>query len=219
MSDLVVAKSVVAFCCMYVTAVGIYGIFCFSSLGKLLKQFSYFLFLSVLIEFISTIMWWQGINNMALLHFYVSAGFVCIAFFYREVFNDVLNRKILPVIALLFVLFTILNAVFFQPLNRFSSNTLTVQSVFVIIFSLSTILLFMNSIVKESETPARKSIVWINSGFFIYYTSNLLIFYFGDIFTRLFPTYLNQRTWLLHSFFSITMYSCFMIALWKRPKS
>lgn len=218
MSDLLFAKSVVAFCCVYVSAAGIYGLYCYNSLGKLLRPFVYFLFVSAIIEFVSTIMWWYGINNMPLLHFYVAAGFVCIALFYREVFREVLNRKILLVLALLFVLFTIINAAFLQPLNRFSSYTLTAQSVFVIIFSLSTIQFLMNSIVKEVEIPGRKSILWINSGFFIYFASNLLIFYFGDVFTRLFPVYLNQRTWVLHSFFSMIMYTCFIIALWKRPK-
>lgn len=185
----------------------------------MLRVFSAFLFLSALVQLIAAATWWYNINNMPLLHLYVAAGFFCIALFYRIVFRDFLDQRVLLVTAFAFVLFSIVNAVFFQSVFRHCSYTLTVESVLVIILSLSTFIIFLNDQVKEIVIPERKSLYWINAGLFIYYSSSLLIFYFSDIMARELPVYLNQYTWVLHSFFSTVMYTCFIIALWKRPKS
>jgi hypothetical protein len=62
-------------------------------------------------------------------------------------------------------------------------------------------------------------LTWINSGLFIYYVSSLLIFYFGQVITDTFSKELNRYMWIFHAFFSLVMYSCFFVGLWKRPKS
>lgn len=215
----VFAKSFIIISWLPVFISAIYALRIYKRLGKKLKLFSIFLFLSGIVQAFASIAWLNKINNLPLLHFYVAAAFVCIALFYREVFRDFLDQRILLFVALAFVLFTIINAVFFQSVFSFSSRTLTVQSVLIIIFSLSTFMLTLNEHAKDIPIAEQKSIKWINSGFFIYYSTSLLIFYFGDVFTRIFPVSLNQNTWILHSFFSIIMYTCFIIALWKRPKS
>ncbi|MEO5643392.1 MAG: hypothetical protein ABIQ40_14680 [Bacteroidia bacterium] len=156
---------------------------------------------------------------MPLLHLYVAGGFICILLFYREIFRDVLHHNVLLVIGAIFLLFTLYNAFPLELLFRFNSKVLTAESVLIIIFSLSTFMLLLNAESNEVLITERKTLNWINSGFFIYYSSSLLIFYFSDVMARVFPVYLNQNTWILHSFFSIIMYSCFIIALWKRPKS
>jgi hypothetical protein len=80
-------------------------------------------------------------------------------------------------------------------------------------------MLLLNEASQEVWIPERKTLNWINSGIFIYYSSSLLIFYFSDAMARVLPIYLNQNIWILHSLFSMIMYSCFIVALWKRPKN
>jgi hypothetical protein len=80
-------------------------------------------------------------------------------------------------------------------------------------------MLLLNDTVKERRKQDIPSLHWINSGLFIYYSSNLLIFYFGALITHALSKQLNRYTWMLHSFFSIVMYTCFFIGLWKRPKT
>lgn len=184
----------------------------------MLKIFAAFLFLSAVIQLASAIAWFCKTNNMPLLHFYVAAGFVGIALFYREVFSQVLDRRIMLVVTILFVLFTLTRLFPTERIFRFNAMALTVESVLVIIFSLATFLLFLNDLEKQLNMPSQKTIRWINAGFFIYYSSSLLIFYFSDMMAQYFPVYINQYTWIIHSFFSVVMYSCFIIALWKRPK-
>lgn len=196
----------------------VYALIYYKQLGHELKVFSWFIFLSGIIQFISLGFWYAGKNNMPLLHVYVAAGFICLTWFYKTLLNGFINAKIIWLIAILFLLFTIINSLFIQPILTFNSYALTVESILIIILALFTFKFFLNDIVKEKSGKDIKSLNWINSGLFIYYSSSMLIFYFGSIITQSFSRNLNLYTWIFHSFFSIVMYTCFFIGLWKRSK-
>lgn len=197
----------------------IYAALHYQKLRHELKVFSWFIFFSGIIQFVSLAFWFAGKNNMPLLHLYVAVGFICIARFYSTVLSGFINAKIIWSIAILFLLFTTINSIFIQPVFTFNSYALTLESVLITIIALFTFMFFLNDIVKETSGHDTKSLNWINSGFFIYYSSNLLIFYFGAIITQTFSRNLNLYTWILHSFFSIVMYTCFFIGLWKRSRT
>jgi len=156
---------------------------------------------------------------MPLLHLYVAGGFVLLSLFYNSVLNGFINKNIILITVVLFSLFTVINSSFIQKIYVYNSYALTIESIIVIIFSLSTYMLLLNDIVKEKNTYTIKSLNWINSGLFIYYSSGLLIFYFGNLITAFSPSYLVEYTWVLHAFFSTVMYACFFTGLWKQPKN
>ena len=183
-----------------------------------LKVFSWFIFFSGLIQFASLAFWFSHKNNMPLLHIYVAGGLLLIAWFYSTLLGNFINKKIIWSVALSFLIFTTVNSIFIQPINSFNSYALTIESVLIIILALFTFMFFLNNIVKETSGRDIKSLTWINSGLFVYYSSDLLIFYFGAIITETFSKSLNQYTWVFHSFFSIVMYTCFIIGLCKRSK-
>lgn len=212
------AKIILVGSCLPVLVAAVYAALTFRSQGKAIKLFSVFLFLSAVMQVVSGLIWWFKINNQPLLHLYVAAGYVCLSLFYRELFRTFLNGNIMLILAAVFVLAAIGNAIYLQPLTRHCSHTLTAESVLVIIFSLFTFILLLRDISNEFG-GARKTISWINTGLFVYYASSLLIFYFSDIMARALPVYINQYTWVLHSVFSMFMYTCFIIALWKHPKN
>lgn len=179
-----------------------------------LKAFSYFLFLSGIIQSISLVLWFNNQNNLPLLHIYVPAGFFFLAVFYKKVLSGFIHPKIIWIILTLFTVFSIFNSFFLQNLYTYNSIALTIESVLLIILSLSTFLFLLNSIFKESKSI--KSINWINSGIFIYYASSLLIFYFGEYLASLSSSIFVKSTWMIHSIFSMIMYLFFFIGLWKR---
>lgn len=188
----------------------------YKALGPELRVFSWFVFFSGLIQFVSLAFWFSHTNNMPLLHLYVAGGFVVLAWFYITVLKGFVDARIIKAIVVIFLLFAVVNVLFFQPVLTFDSNALTVESILIIILALFTFIFFLNDIVKETGSRDIKSLNWINSGLFIYYSSSLLIFYFGATMTRTFSPYLNQNTWIFHSFFSIVMYTFFCVGLWKR---
>lgn len=197
----------------------IYAGVCYKTLENELKVFSWFIFLSGVVQFASLALWFAGKNNMPLLHFYVAAGFTSLAWFYKTILKGFVNAKIIGCITLLFLLFTGANSLFLQDIYTFNSNALTVESILVTVFALFTFIFLLNDIVKENSGHTITSLNWINYGLFIYYSSCLLLFYSGEIFTRLFSLAINQYTWIYHSFFSVIMYTCFLFGLWKRRRT
>ncbi|MBC9914310.1 hypothetical protein [Chitinophaga varians] len=197
----------------------VYAAIHYGTLPRELKVFSWFIFLSGIIQFTSLGFWFFSKNNMPLLHLYVAAGFLCLAWFYNTILNGFIDAGIIWLIAILFLLFTIANSLFIQPVYTFNSIALTVESVLIVILSLFTYRFFLSDIVKETSGAHIKSLTWINSGLFIYYSSSILIFYFGSVITVDFSRSLNLYAWIFLAFFSIVMYTCFFIGLWKRSKT
>jgi hypothetical protein len=191
----------------------------YKTLGNALKIFAWFVFLSGIVQFTSLGLCLANKNNMPLLHFYVAAGLPFLVWFYKAVLNDFISAKIMWGIIIFFLPLTILNSVFLQDIFRFNSNALALESIIVIILALFTFIFFLNDTMKETGVKDIKSLTWINSGLFIYYLSCLLIFYFGDTIIFRFSKDLSRLTWIFHSFFSIVMYTCFFIGLWKRSKT
>lgn len=212
------SKLIILFSDAVVFATAGYAAACHRSLGKELKTFSWFLYFSGVIQFVSMILWFMKRNNLPLLHVYVAGGFFLLALFYRSVLRGFINEIIISGIAIGFLIFTTLNSLFVQDIFTYNSNALVVEAIIVIILSLTTYTVLLNDIVRETRPKLTNGLNWINSGLFVYYSSSLLIFYFGDIITRLSASFQVRNTWILHAFFSVVMYSCFFVGLWKRPR-
>lgn len=202
-----------------VLLLGAYTVVVYKQLSKKLRLFADFIFLSTIIQLSSTLLWFLSTNNMPLLHVYVALGFVLLIRFYAEILKGYINRQILVVVTFAFLLFALVNTLWLQPWLSFNSNALTVESVLLIILSLFTFNFLLDSIGKERLAGLSRSINWINSGIFFYYSTSLLIFYFGDLFSSHFSVAHNRLTWTLHALFSSIMYACFFIGLWIRPRS
>ncbi len=197
--------------------VTIYSLYVYRKLPTTLRIFTWFIFFSAGIELGSRLFWLQSMNNMPFLHLYVAGGFCFLAFFYQDLLRGFINPKIIWTVVIVFLILTITNSLFFQDIYTFNSYGLTLESILIIIFSLSSYIIMLNDIVKKNRVNLTKSLNWINSGLFIYYSSSLLIFYFGGIIIDLFSKESNLYSWVLHSFFSMIMYCCFFVGLWHRP--
>lgn len=202
-----------------VLAAVITSLYLYRALGKALKVFSWFIFLSGAVQFTSLYLFYRNMNNLPLLHFYTAGGFVCLAWFYRVVLGNFIHRFVIWGITALFVLFCIINTLFVQPIRTFNSYELIAEAVLVIILSLFTFLYLLDSSARESGIPDIRSISWINSGLFIYFLSCFLIYYFSYIIVPRFSLGLRRVAWMFHAFFSVVMYSCFLLGLWKRQKT
>ncbi|WP_436517670.1 hypothetical protein [Ekhidna sp. To15] len=214
-----IAKAVIDYSDIAAYIVGVYTIVIYKKLPKEIKYFSWFIFVSFTVQVVASILFHNKENNLPVLHVYTVVGFVCLMVFYNKVFDGLIRPKILWVVAGLFVTFSIINSIFIQNINTFNSYALSVEAVIIIILSLTTFVFLMNDIVKERRVAIVKSISWINAGLFIYYSSSLLVFYFGNMIISFSQTPLVRYTWFIYALFSIIMYICFFVGLWKRPKT
>lgn len=155
---------------------------------------------------------------MPVLHVYVPLSFLLLAWFYNTMLRDFIQKPAISIAAAVFLLLSVLNSVYIQPIHTFNSYALTLESILVIILSLSTYLLLLDERIIEAKRGQLKSINRINAGLLIYYSTTLLIFYFGNLITHGYSKTFNRYTWIAHSFLSVIMYTLFISGLWKRQK-
>jgi hypothetical protein len=204
--------------------VAVYVLFVYKRLPNELKRLSWYILLSAFTEIISRMYWLYSQNNMPLLHLYVPGSFFCLALFYQQVLNTFVDKKIIIGMLGAFLIFSFINSFFIQNIYTYDSNGLLIESILVVILSVSTFMVMMDDVVKKKRSGLSRSLNWINSGLFIYYTSSLIIFHFArllfdDLSYKRFSESFNLQTWMLHAFFLLIMYSCFFVGLWHRPKT
>lgn len=192
----------------------------YKRLPREVKVFCHFLFLSALIQAASSALWYQKKNNLVLLHLYVAAGFWLLCRFYQSILDGFIHRNIIRTAAVTFLVFTVVNSLFIQPVTTFNSYALTVESIMADILALTTFTVMMEDTVKQKRQQIAASITWINSGLFIYFTSSLAIFQLQPYFDhdrsfQLFSREFNMQAWMLHAFFTLIMYACASIGLLK----
>lgn len=184
-----------------------------------IKRLLFFVYFSLLCQSVALVLWMNGSNNLWLLHFNIPIGFALLGSFYNVIWKSYISSWLIPGVVLAFVVFSWVNSMFFQNLYIFNSNALTIQSVLLVILSLASFSLLMSQPTNENLQMSG-ALNWINSGMFIYYASNLIFFFFGDVLmNKSFPTSAGRLAWIPHTTFSNIMYLCFFIGVWKSPKS
>jgi hypothetical protein len=194
----------------------VYALVRFKEFTSELKAISYFIFFSAIIQTISLVLWYYRINNMILLHLYINIGIGLLALFYINVLHDYLSKKLIITAVGLFWVASLVDLVVNDKIYKFNSFFLTIESILVIIISLFTFNFILNKDIRIIKQKLYSSLMWINSGLFVYYSANVLLFYFGQyIMTVAFGVSAAINIWLLHSLFNTLMYTCFIVGLWR----
>lgn len=214
-----IASTVIDYSVIPTFVVGIYTLIVYKNLPREMKYFSWFVFVSVIVQAIASILFYSRENNLPVLHIYTIVGFLFLINFYNQIFDGLIRPRILWTLGILFVVYSVINSIFIQDIYTFNSYALSVQAILIIILSLTTFAFLMNDIVRARRINIINSLTWINAGLFIYYSSSLLVFYFGNMINDMAVTPLKRYTWFIYALFSIIMYLCFFVGLWKRPRT
>jgi len=134
---------------------------------------------------------------------------------YMTAFSGIVSKIYFQIVGVIFTIFVVINTIFFQNLYTFNSNATTVSSILVIFFALC----YFYSLLKEMKYSALESnpMFWINSGFLIYFSSNLILFFINNtLFER--STEASYIVWGLHAVVNIILILFYTIAIWVKPK-
>lgn len=165
---------------------------------------------------VSLVLWFLHINNLYVLHVLVPMRFVLLVFVYKSILNGYIRSWVIYAVSAGFCVFSLMNSIFWEPWDTFNSRAMTVESILLVILSLSTYLLLMDKRMTEHLQPNIRSVEWMNGGVFVYYTSSLIMMYFGVHIIQALDPQLSRYTWIVHAILSIIMYYCFWKSLWKR---
>lgn len=179
----------------------LYGFIVFGTLTELVNKISREIFV---IE-----------NNMPLGHLYISVSFLFLALFYLYELKNLINKKILIAIIILYEFFCLYNVIQFK--NHFSYPSVPGALSALILVSFA-ILLFTN-IMRESKIQALEdsSLIWINSAVLLYFAGN---FFFYTLYNFILS---NSHQFLIQiiDFFrilNVIFYVLIAIGLWKAGK-
>ena len=151
-------------------------------------------------------------NNMPVGHTYISLSFVFIAMFYLHELQGYVNKKVIAGTTIVFVLFSILNVLFFQSYFDYPSLTAAISALILVVLS---ILLF-SKVMTEGKIKhlSQSSLIWINTAVLIYYAGS----FFYNILFNLMLSYSTVFLIKALSFFKIlyvTFYFLLTIGFWK----
>ncbi|HAD95883.1 MAG TPA: hypothetical protein DCG19_00680, partial [Cryomorphaceae bacterium] len=188
-------------------------------LDKALNVLRWFAVFEFLMQTTATVLAFYNILNTPLLYLYVPVDFLLKSFFYARLLSNSINTRIIYLFMVGFILYCLTDVLFISDLHVFNSVALSIQSILMVILTLSTFFIMVESEFMENNPKLANAVIWINSGFFLYHTGNILFFYFGDILMdTTFPDHEALITTVSHSFLYLVMYFCLLIGLWKSPK-
>ncbi|MBN9293919.1 MAG: hypothetical protein J0G96_08070 [Flavobacteriia bacterium] len=199
-----------------VFAAFIYSVSVYRNVGSELKPLSWYLIATGTIHCISLALWFLHQNNLPLLHILVPMRFVLLVMMYSKILSGYVSAGIMYLLTGTFLIYSLISSLFFEQIDTFNSNVMTVENILLIILSLSTYVLLMDKRLNKHLGKYMKSVEWMNSGVFLYHSSSLILMYFGKHIIQILTPEFNRYIWGIHSLFMNVMYYCFWRALWKR---
>ncbi|WP_109098727.1 hypothetical protein [Aquimarina sp. AU58] len=187
----------------------------FKSLNKIQLRLGYLLLVTLIVEFISNVLWYQKINNLPVYHFFTVIQFLLIVNIYKRALSQTFSKYFFTSLGIGFMVFAVVNIMFFQDLFTFNSNATTLMGAIVIFLSLS----YFYALLKEVKYSALETnpMFWINSGFLIYFSSNLILFYINNSMFKG-STEASYLVWGLHAVINIVLTIFYTVAIWVKPK-
>ena len=187
----------------------------YKAFDKNLRFFSLYIFIGFATEMVVKLMWLYKLNNLPLFHAYTIVEFVLLTLFFRQLYRMV--DKTLPLKSVLFVFlaFTLINTLFFQPIFKHNTSVRTVEAVVVCGYCLVFFYYYMKYNFSSAIFP--ESYLWITAGLFIYFSANVFLFIFSNYLYEHMTKEEVRLMWASHGIINGIKYLLITIGLWKFP--
>lgn len=171
-------------------------------------------------EVIAVYLGLRRIPNLFLFHFYPPIEFCLLLTIYALHTQKHVSKSIYWGIGGAFVVFSIVNTLFFQPLHVFNTHGRGLESFLVLGMAIGYSIFQLYS--PMSSNLRSRTMFWINTGVLIYFSVNLVFFFMSNYLMENFSKALNAILWNFHALISFALYLFFTIAIyidWKKAKS
>lgn len=148
-------------------------------LSRSQKWSFWFVVLSMVLMLLSNIMWLTRTNNLFIGHFYLIVQVIVILRVFQLEMSGLIKEKIFYVVMVFFILFTIVNTVYLQPItmhNTYARNLAhLILSVLAVLYFFQ---LIKSSILIKVE---RLFMFWFSAAVLLYFLSTLFIFTIANV--------------------------------------
>ena len=166
----------------------------YKNLDKTLKIVAAFLLVSSLFDWVLEIAeLMKVLNNLPAIHIFIitSIVFYCVIYYYTF-FNPLLKNAII-VLSSVALIGVIVNMIFFEGIWEYPSNSNTILSVMMIVFSLTYFYQLLNR--QEFMHIEKIGLFWINAGVLLYFAINIFLFM---LLKRIIQMHQQQEYYLIH---------------------
>lgn len=179
---------------------------------KLLRWVIYLLSAS---QIIGNALWYFQINNLPLLHIYPLIELAILAVLYQRTLRTWYHPYVIPLLTALMIGFSVFNSVFIQSIFVFSSNSITLVSGVLIIYSISYFVKLLRD--PPVDFLDRSPMFWINCAILIYFSGSFMIFMYSNY---MLPKSKDTQMviWGIHAILNMVRFFLFSIALWVKEK-
>jgi hypothetical protein len=141
--------------------------------NKALKIIGVAIVVNLIVELVAYIFALGGRNNLFIFHGLTIFQFCMLSLFYKHIIQYARVRIAVDIAIPLFILFAIINAVYFNPLNRYNSYALVIKHFFLSLLILT--YFYQLLISNEVEIIQLNPYFWISSGLLIASLGNFFI--------------------------------------------
>jgi len=181
-------------------------------IGKPLKPIFLFVITAIVVEVITGILNWMGLNNFFLFHLFTIAEFSLFSLFYFNFFKRYFNSS-----WILIGIFIFMCIAFFDykvnGLESMDDFSVSIECVILVLYSLFLFYYVFQKLIFERLTE--EPVFWINSSVLLYFAGNLLLFVFSN---DLLKTDIKKHLLLwgiIHSFCNMVFNLFLTIGFWK----
>jgi len=156
------------------------GLALFRKTGKALRFLSAFLVFSVSLQIVIMMLALDGTNNLFLFHLYTPLEFAMLVIV-SSLLTNVIPLRFAFVLAGVFLIYSILNALYLEPLSGFNAIARANEAIIVFFLCLQFFYKLFNA---EEMVDLSKSIgFWIFTGWFIYFSGTFFLYLFSNVFS------------------------------------
>lgn len=179
------------------------------------KIISVFILFTMILEFIAKYYHWQGKNNLFLFHLFTSGETIFLFFYFRSLFEKNLIKRILEVVLLLFMIFTVWNIFEREPLDVFPSTQRYTECILMMLLSICFfVVLFQKSQVTNLVHYPH---YWLVSGFLLYFAGTFFLNIVGEIAIK--TDKLGFSAYDIHSVLNIFLNVIYTTVLWMSKRA
>ena len=128
-------------------------------LDKALNVLRWFAVFEFLMQTTATVLAFYNILNTPLLYLYVPVDFLLKSFFYARLLSNSINTRIIYLFMVGFILYCLTDVLFISDLHVFNSVALSIQSILMVILTLSTFFIMVESEFMENNPTTRVNIL------------------------------------------------------------
>ena len=185
----------------------IIGGFRYGSFDTKLRTIFYYLVLSAIISFTSIALAESGQNNLPLLHLFTLLEGVLILLFYQKCLDSYLHRIFFLIAGTGFVCFCFIDSLFIQNIFKFNTYSRFAEAFMIVCLALY--FFYVTLGIETKEQWYRNSLILVNIGLLLYFSSSLLLFLFSQV--LLSNRQINIAAWVIHATLVMIMYILFAI--------